>query len=117
MELLNDLLSHQYADAVVVAVDVVDVLCVVAVVVVVDDVGDVLCVVVFVVVGGGGGVLLLLMLLLCYVVVVVAVVITNITMTLECYDLSSWVRISPGASGGMKSYTASRNLGSSRPGT
>ena len=115
MELLNDLLSHQYADAVVVAVDVVDVLCVVAVVV--DDVGDVLCIVVFVV--GGGGVLLLLMLLLCYVVVVVvvAVVITNITMTLECYDLGSWVRISPGASGGMKSYTASGNLGSSRPGT
>ena len=107
MELLNDLLSHQYADAVVVAVDVVDVLCVV-----VDDVGDVLCVVVFVV--GGGGVLLLL---LCYVVVVVVVVITNITMTLECYDLGSWVRISPGASGGMKSYTASGNLGSSRPGT
>ena len=109
------MLSHQYADAVVVAVDVVDVLCVVAVVVVVDDVGDVLCVVVFVVVGGGGGVLLLLMLLLCYVVV--PVVITNITMTLECYDLGSWVRISPGASGGMKSYTASGNLGSSRPGT
>ena len=112
MELLNDLLSHQYADAVVVAVDVVDVLCVV-----VDDVGDVLCVVVFVGGGGGGGVLLLLMLLLCYVVVVVVVVITNITMTLECYDLGSWVRISPGASGGMKSYTASGNLDSSRPGT
>ena len=115
MELLNDLLSHQYADAVVVAVDVVDVLGVVAVVV--DDVGDVLCVVVFVVGGGGGGVLLLLMLLLSYVVVVVDVVITNITMTLEFYDLGSWVRISPGASGGMKSYTASGNLGSSRPGT
>ena len=113
MELLNDLLSHQYADAVVVTVDVVDVLCVVVVVVVVvDDVGDVLCVVVFVVVGGG-----VLLLLLCYVVVVVVVVITNITMTLECYDLGSWVRISPGASGGMKSYTASGNLGSSRPGT